>query len=464
MMATANNPEQHTPAPTGGAVLPNLPASALVVGLGKSGLSAARFLAAHGVAVAVIDSRPTPPGLDILRRELPEVECVTGPFDAERMRAAELLVLSPGVPLADPAVAAAVAAGVEVVGDVEIFARLADAPVIAITGSNGKSTVTELVGRMAARAGRRVKVGGNIGTPALDLLDGTATDLYVLELSSFQLETTRSLRAAAAVVLNVSPDHMDRYADLAAYAGAKSVIYEGAAMALINGDDPRVEAMAAGSPNVERFTLGEPGEGEYGLRDGRLVRGDEVLIGAGELRIAGAHNRANALAAIALGDSVGIERSAMIAELREFPGLDHRTQWVAERDGVDWYNDSKGTNVGATLAAIHGMGRPVVLIAGGDGKGQEFSPLRAALAEHGRAAVLIGRDAARIERALDGALPLLHAASMDEAVARAAESARPGDCVLLSPACASFDMYSGFVERGERFVEAVRERTSGVTG
>ncbi|WP_459863648.1 UDP-N-acetylmuramoyl-L-alanine--D-glutamate ligase [Endothiovibrio diazotrophicus] len=444
-----------------GSAAPALPTSALVVGLGVTGLSVARFLAARGVAVSVVDSRAEPPGRAALAAELPTVELLTGPFDAARMKRAELLVVSPGVSLAEPAVAAALAAGVEVVGDIELFARFALAPVVAISGSNGKSTVTELVGRMAARAGLETRVGGNLGTPALDLLGEREPDLYVLELSSFQLETTRSLGAAAAVVLNVSADHMDRYADLHDYETAKARIYRGADCAVVNADDPAVVAMAFGAARTLRFTLGRSRDGEYGVVgfDGRawLARGGERLLPADELRIAGRHNLANALAALALGEAVGLPPAPMVAELRAFAGLPHRTQWVAQKGEVDWYNDSKGTNVGATLAAIHGMGRPLVLIAGGDGKGQDFTPLRPALAEHGRAAVLIGADAPRIEAALAGALPLVHAASLEEAVARAAALAERGDCVLLSPACASFDMFSGYVERGERFVRAVRE-------
>ena len=460
-----NNGEMRAPTPASagtvgaGAVAPALPESALVVGLGKSGLSAARFLAARGVTVGVVDSRAEPPGLEALRAELPRVGVVCGPFQAEVMKAAELLVVSPGVPVADPAISAAEAAGVPVVGDIELFARFAQAPVVAITGSNGKSTVTELMGRMAARAGLDARVGGNIGTPALDLLGESEPDLYVLELSSFQLETTCSLRAAAAVVLNVSPDHMDRYDTLHDYEAAKARIYRGAEHAVVNGDDPAVVAMGFGADHVLRFTLGEPRPGEYGLRGGWLARGEEALMDAAELRIAGLHNMANALAALALGEALGIPRPPMLAELREFTGLPHRTSWVAGADGVDWYDDSKGTNVGATLAAIHGMGRPLVLIAGGDGKGQDFSPLRAAMAVHGRAAVLIGRDGPAVEDALKGAVPTARAATLEEAVSIAAELAEPGDCVLLSPACASFDMFSGYVERGERFAAAARQLT-----
>jgi len=454
----------------------------LIVGLGKTGLSCARFLAARGVPLAVTDSRAHPAGLDALREELPDVAVFVGGFDSAALAAAEQLVVSPGVSLREPAIAAVVERGIPVVGDIELFARYAEAPVVAVTGTNGKSTVTALVGAMAQAAGSNVRVGGNIGTPALDLLEGVAAqaerqmfggapaatsavahgiarDLYVLELSSFQLETTYSLNAAAAAVLNVSADHMDRYLDLAEYAAAKQRIYHGDGVMVINADDPVVAAMAMLGRHVVRFGLGEPGAGDFGLRnqDGQawLAHGAEALMPAHELRLVGRHNLANALAALALGSAVGIPNDAMVQALRRFAGLAHRMQWVGERDGVRWYNDSKGTNVGATLAALRGMAGPVVLIAGGDGKGADFAPLRAVAADKARAVVLMGRDAGIIEAALAGAVPVVRAADMDDAVHKAGELARRGDAVLLSPACASFDMYNNYEERGEAFMAAV---------
>jgi len=435
----------------------------LVVGLGKTGLSCARYLSARGVNVAVVDSREQPPALSVLRDELPDVAVFTGGFEARVFEYADELVVSPGVSLREPAVADAVARGVPVAGDIELFAREATAPVIAVTGSNGKSTVTSLVGEMARAAGRDVRVGGNLGTPALELLRQTEPDLYVLELSSFQLETTASLNAVAAVVLNVSADHLDRYAALEEYAAAKARVFRGSGVQVLNRDDARVMAMAQPGRTAVSFGLARPQRAtDYGLiEEGGetwLARGGEALMPETALRMPGRHNVANALAALALGEAAGFARDAMLDTLAQFPGLAHRTQWVGEGGGVTWYNDSKGTNVGATVAAVVGMAGPVVLIAGGDGKGADFSPLRPVLIAKGRAAVLIGRDGPRIAEVLEGALPLVYAQDMDDAVAQAAQLARPGDTVLLSPACASFDMFRNYEERGDVFTQAVQRR------
>ena len=439
----------------------------LVVGLGKTGVSCARYLRAQGAWVAVTDTRADPPGLEQVRRELPEVAVFVGGFDPAAFAAADRLVVSPGVPVATPLIQAALARGAEVIGDVELFARAARAPICAITGSNGKSTVTTLLGLMARRAGRRVRVGGNLGEPVLDLLDDQA-DLYVLELSSFQLETTPGLRTQAAVVLNISPDHLDRYPDLAAYSAAKARVYDRAQVAVINRDDPAVAAMARAPEREIGFTLGVPDAGDYGLAasDGDLwlCRGDERLLRAAEVLIPGRHNLANALAALALAQACGLALDPCREALRTFPGLDHRSQLVLEHAGVRWYDDSKGTNPGATVAALDGLvsagsdGR-VVLIAGGDAKGADFAPLGPAVARAARAVVLIGRDAPAIERvlrALNPPVPLIPATDMDEAVRRAADAARPGDAVLLSPACASFDMFDNYEHRGRVFADAVR--------
>ncbi len=436
----------------------------LVVGLGKTGLSCARYLRAQGVRVAVTDSRASPPGLAELRRELPEVAVFLGGFAPEVFAATEQLVMSPGVPLATPIVQAAIARGVPAIGDVELFARAARAPICAITGSNGKSTVTTLVGLMARLAGVRAAVGGNLGEPALDLLDDSA-GLYVVELSSFQLETTPGLVARAATVLNVSADHMDRYPDLAAYSAAKARVYDRAIVAVVNRDDPLVCAMARAPEREIGFTLDEPAAGDYGLRDLEgatwLCRGPDPLIPAHEVLIRGRHNLANALAALALGDACDLPLASCLAALRTFPGLDHRSQLVGERQGLCWYDDSKGTNPGATVAALNGL-IPIgstaraVLIAGGDGKGADFSPLAPVAERAARAVILIGRDGPRIEAVLRGRVPLIYAEDMDDAVRRAAELGQPGDCVLLSPACASFDMYDNYEHRGRVFAEAVR--------
>ncbi|MET0046817.1 MAG: UDP-N-acetylmuramoyl-L-alanine--D-glutamate ligase [Sedimenticola sp.] len=435
----------------------------LVVGLGKTGLSCARFLATRDVPVAITDSREQPPGLDELRSELPDTALFLGAFEAAVFEAADRLVVSPGVPVDQPLIRQAMARGVPVIGDIELFAQAADAPVVAITGSNGKSSVTTLLGEMADRAERRVKVGGNLGEPALDLLSDEA-DLYVLELSSFQLETTHTLAPRVAVVLNVSADHMDRYDSMASYADAKARIYNNAEVGVFNLDDPRVMAMRGAESSALFFTLGEPGEGTFGLR----AEGDrlwlcfeqERLVAADELKVPGRHNLANALAALAMGRALDLPMAAMLDALREFKGLPHRTQFVAEHAGVRWYNDSKGTNVGACIAALNGFVSAcgddrTVLIAGGDGKGADFSDLKRVVEETARAVVLMGRDAALIAGAIGDKVPVVFAEDMDEAVARAAELALPGDRVLLSPACASFDMYRSYEHRGEVFMTTV---------
>jgi UDP-N-acetylmuramoylalanine--D-glutamate ligase len=436
----------------------------LIVGLGKTGLSCARYLAARGIPAAVIDSREQPPGLAALREELPDTALFLGGFEPAVFQEAELLVVSPGISLREPVILEALARGVEVVGDVELFARDAAAPVVAITGSNGKSTVTTLVGEMAREAGLLVKVGGNLGEPALDLLD-PATELYVLELSSFQLETTRSLRPIAATVLNVSPDHMDRYQDVGEYAAAKERVYRNAIHRIFNRDDSMVMKMSDGEEGDLYFTLGKPVAGGFGLRmvagHEWLCHGEQKLLPAAELLIPGRHNLANALAALALGTALNLPENAMLTALRRFHGLPHRTQFVAEQEGVRWYNDSKGTNVGACIAALEGLaegeGR-TVLIAGGDCKGADFSLLAPVVTRTARAVILIGRDAPELEQALAGTVPLLRAEDLTEAVALAAEQAQAGDRVLLSPACASFDMFRNFEERGERFMAAVRRQ------
>jgi len=437
----------------------------LVVGLGTTGLSVLRFLRARGETVAVTDSRATPPGMAEMREAYADVPAALGGFDADFFAAADRLVVSPGVPLDEPLVRQAEARGAEIIGDIELFARAARAPVVAITGSNGKSTVTTLLGEMAADAGHRVLVGGNIGRPALDLLDQAVPDFYLLELSSFQLDTTYSLDAAAAVVLNVSADHMDRYGSLGRYAASKQRVYRGHGLMLVNRDDPAVVAMQAPGRRSVGFGLGRPLGDDYGILEQAgerwLARGKQRLLAYRELAMAGAHNQANALAALALGEAMGLPMASMLDTLRRFDGLRHRTQRVAEIAGVRWYNDSKGTNVGATLAAIEGLAGPLVLIAGGQGKGADFTPLRPALAAKGRGVVLMGEAADAIAAALDGALPLRRARDMADAVAQAAELAEVGDTVLLSPACASFDMFDGFAARGEAFIRAVRAREAG---
>ena len=434
----------------------------LVVGLGKSGLSMIRCLHRLGARLAVADSRLQAPGLAELQASFPTIKHHLGPFDPELFSQAARIALSPGVAMNTPVVAAAVARGVPVFGDIELLSQLSNSPIAAITGSNGKSTVTTLVGVMAQKAGIKAAVGGNLGTPALDLLD-TQAELYILELSSFQLETTHSLNAQVACVLNFSPDHMDRYAAYDDYIAAKRRIFRGDGKQVLNADDPIVAAMAV--PGRQHIWFGT-GPRQYDDQFRLLPQADGLWLGRGvepwlpvqELHLSGWHNYSNALAALAAGAALDWPREAMMAALRAFKGLPHRTQWVAEQSGVRWYNDSKGTNVGATIASVQGMPSPVVLIAGGDGKGQDFAPLQSALQNKVRALILIGRDRDLIARAVGDAVPLMYAADMGQAVALAAEQAQPGDSVLLSPACASFDMFSNYEERGRVFETAVKKQ------
>lgn len=439
----------------------------LVVGLGQSGLSCARFLAQHGVPFAVTDSREQLPGVEALRAECPSVEISLGGFDEKLFAWAQRLIISPGVSLREPLIVDAQQRGLEVIGDIEVFARVVRAPIVAITGSNGKSTVTALLGEMAKAAGRNVRVGGNIGTPALELIKEDEPDFYLLELSGFQLDTTFSLHASAVVVLNISPDHMDRYDDLAHYAASKQRIYSDAGLsaqgvAVFNRDDPHVIAMLSGDMPQQKISFGmaAPDENQFGRisQDNELwlARGTQALLPVAQVRMAGKHAQANALAALALGTVMGLSMADMLATLKTFAGLPHRTQFVEKMDGVRWINDSKGTNVGATLSAVQGLTGPLILIAGGQGKGADFSPLATAVKDKVRTVILLGEDAALIDKALSGVVSVLRVTSMEEAVTQAHQLAQSGDTVLLSPACASFDMFSGFEARGDAFMAAVR--------
>lgn len=433
--------------------------ASVVVGLGKTGASCLRYLAKQGIAAAATDSRRAPPGLAELGHLARTLDIRLGGFDLSLLDGASQVLMSPGVSLEEPIAKEARARGIEVAGDIELFARAVRAPVIGVTGTNGKSTVTSLVASMASAAGRRVLAGGNLGEPALDLLDQPVPDLYVLELSSFQLETTSSLDLLAAAVLNVTSDHMDRYASVDAYAAAKARIFARAATVVLNADDPRVAAMRTDAAHTVTFSTLRADADYRLMRVGDrtlLARHGEPVLDIGRLKIRGTHNAANALAALALGDAAGFPLAAMLEALEAFPGLSHRSAWVADVAGVRYVDDSKGTNVGATIAAVEGMEEPIVLIAGGEGKGQDFTPLAAALAGKVRHVVLIGKDAPAIERVLAGICTSTRAASMDEAVAVAASAARAGDTVLLSPACASLDMFRDYGHRGDAFAAAVR--------
>ncbi len=435
----------------------------VIVGLGKTGFACARYLAAQGVSFAVTDNRDQPPMLNEMQAALPDVSLYLGGFDESLLLSADHLLLSPGVSLQEGAIVKAIDSGVEVYGDIELFCRNISAPVIAITGSNGKSTVTTLVAEMLRAAGLNVVEGGNLGTPALDLLGDNEPDIYVLELSSFQLETVSSLNAIASVVLNISPDHMDRYEGLTEYKTAKERIYDGNGTIVINLDDPAVASMARNQRNCVDFTLFDPLPGDYGVRDydGErwIVKGEDKLIPVNDLHIKGEHNIANAMAAMALAETLNCPQAAMLSVLRSFPGLQHRCQWIAEHAHVQWFNDSKGTNVGASCAAIKGLATDenIVLIAGGDGKGADFSEMEHVAEGRLKAAIVLGKDGPGIGKVLVNVVPVHAVDSIEMAVETAARIASAGDIVLLSPACASLDMFENYQARGDAFVTAVNK-------
>ncbi|MBN1237984.1 MAG: UDP-N-acetylmuramoyl-L-alanine--D-glutamate ligase [Gammaproteobacteria bacterium] len=441
----------------------------LIVGLGATGLAAARYLTALGERVLVIDSRPNPPCLDALRGECPDVPVELETLDAKWLEGASQIVVSPGLGVEIPIVVAARRAGIDVLSDVELFARAADAPVLAVTGSNGKSTATTLTARLLEAAGARARAGGNLGPPALDLLESSPPDAYVLEISSFQMETTESLRPVAAAVLNLSADHLDRHGDIEHYGELKAKLLRAADYAVFNFDDPFVRRMGESCMRPIPFSIEtalasgwsvvESGGERHLARDGR------PLLPARELALRGRHNEANALAAMALtavfleisGRASDDATAAVLAELKRFAGLPHRCRPVGERRGVQYVDDSKGTNVGAAVAALSGLDGPIVLIAGGVGKGADFAPLAAAARGKVKAAVLIGRAADDLEAAFAGVCPTSRAGDMPSAVRAAADLAAPGDTVLLSPACASLDMFRDYRHRGEAFAAAVEE-------
>ncbi|MDS7944051.1 UDP-N-acetylmuramoyl-L-alanine--D-glutamate ligase [Acinetobacter sp. V110_1] len=435
----------------------------VVAGLGISGVSAVNFLHEQGYQVAVTDSRPTPPGHD----QIPaEVKTSFGQLDQELLLQAEEIILSPGLAPQLPEIQAAIAQGISVVGDIQLLRRATDVPIVAITGSNAKSTVTTLIGLMAKYAGKKVAVGGNLGRPALDLLKDQP-ELLVLELSSFQLETTSHLNAEVAVVLNMSEDHLDRHGNMLGYHQAKHRIFQGAKKVVFNRDDALSRPLVPDTTPMQSFGLNAPDLNQYGvLRDADgtlwLARGLQRLIKSSDLYIQGMHNVANALACLALGEAIGLPMDSMLETLKHFKGLEHRCEYVKTVHDVRYYNDSKGTNVGATLAAIDGLGAAievkkgkVALILGGQGKGQDFAPLRSSIEKYAKVVVLIGEDAPVIEQAIQGATKILHAATLKEAVELCQRETQAEDVVLLSPACASFDMFKSYNDRGQQFVACV---------
>ncbi|TCO76198.1 UDP-N-acetylmuramoyl-L-alanine--D-glutamate ligase [Chromatocurvus halotolerans] len=443
-------------------------AQRIVVGLGDTGLSVVRYLAHRGERFAVVDTRDEPPGLAQLRDEFPDVSVFAGGIPQSLLNAAAELIVSPGLAPDLPFLQEAVAAGAVIRGDADLFVEAAQAPVIGITGSNAKSTVTALVGAMAQAAGMNAGVGGNLGPPALDLL-ADERDLYVLELSSFQLERSDSLNLAVACVLNLSADHLDRHGSMPRYHQAKHRIFRGCHHAVVNSDDPLTIPPGGDGMQVSAWRLREPDLHGFGIHrddDGVewLARGFDDLMPVTEIALAGRHNLANALAAVAIGHSAGLPMAAMLSALRDFQGLPHRCQLVAVHRGVRWVNDSKATNVGAARAAIEGMGqgRNLVLIAGGRGKGGDFTDLRQPVAAHCKGVLLIGETAGQLARDLGDAVPVRHCDSLQQAVQAAASMAVAGDCVLLSPACASFDMFRNYGERGDAFAAAVRDLRGGV--
>ena len=435
----------------------------VVAGLGISGVAAVNFLHENGYRVAVTDSRKTPPGHD----QIPsDVQTSFSQLDQELLLQAEEIVISPGLDPQLPEIQAAIAQGIAVVSEIQILRRFTDKPIMAITGSNAKSTVTTLIGLMAKDAGVKVAVGGNLGRPALDLTKDDP-ELYILELSSFQLETTSNLHAEVAVILNMSEDHLDRHGDMMGYHTAKHRIFQGVKKVVYNRDDSLTRPLVPDATPMQSFGLNAPDMNQYGIlkeNDGTmwLARGRERILKSSEMYIQGTHNVANALACLALGEAIGLPLASMLDTLKTFKGLEHRCEFVKEVQGVRYYNDSKGTNIGATLAAIDGLGAAiepqqgkVAIILGGQGKGQDFTALRDALSKYAKLAVLIGEDRAVIEQAIAGTTTLLHAASLQEAVELCQQHTQAHDVVLLSPACASFDMFKGYSERGHQFVECV---------
>ncbi|HHB92994.1 MAG TPA: UDP-N-acetylmuramoyl-L-alanine--D-glutamate ligase [Thioploca sp.] len=430
----------------------------VIMGMGKTGLACAKFLHKQKIPVIIMDNRASPPGLPLLQQQFPEITSITGKFDSELLSQASEIIISPGLSKQEPALAKAKSIGISIISEIELFARYVKAPVVAITGSNGKSTVTTMLGEMVQQAGWKVQVGGNLGTPAIELLCEPTPDIYILEISSFQLETTYSLNPVAAVVLNISEDHMDRYASLADYIATKQLIYQGKGIFIINADDPYAINIAK---KISFSLQADKGDFRISKQNNELyltkVEKNKLipLLPVKKMHLQSSMMQANTLAALALGYAINLPLSAMLTAVKQFKGLPHRCAWVATKRGIDFFNDSKGTNVGATIAAIQGIARQSILIAGGDGKGADFKPLTKVVAEHCHAVVLIGKDAPLIAKILS--VPIYYANSMEDAVIKAANLANSGEAVLLSPACASFDMFDNYEHRGKVFEEVVKQ-------
>lgn len=436
-----------------------------IIGLGQTGLSCVRYLAKKNIPFIVLDTREKPPSLEELQKEFPTVELYLGEFNADVLLQAKELIISPGVSLLEPAIAAAIKQGIPAIGDIELFARAITKPVVAITGTNGKGTVTTLVGEMARAANLNVLVGGNIGTPVLDLLQEIEPDLYVLEISSFQLDTTFSLHPQTATILNITEDHLDRHGTMKAYIAAKQRVYLQAKNCVWNRDDEKTYPKTNSEMNKISFGLDKPKNNEFGIckkeNDFYLAFGEECLLSVDELKIKGKHNWSDALAALAIGHTLNFPLSGMLKSLIEFKGLKHRCEWVGEKNNIIWCDDSKGTNVGATTAAIQGLGETIngkiILIAGGLGKDADFSPLKPVVAEFVKQVILMGKDAPILAELLSPVVAIQHVKDMPEAVNAANLIAKAGDVVLLSPACASWDMFRDYGHRGDVFQEAVKD-------
>jgi UDP-N-acetylmuramoylalanine--D-glutamate ligase len=428
----------------------------VVVGLGATGFSVARFLHRLAFSFAVVDSRDKPALVEQLSQEMPDVPVFSGGFDKAALEVATHLVVSPGVSLSETAIQRALLSGVRIIGDIDLFACIVNRPVLAVTGSNGKSTVTSMLGAMGNNAGINTAIGGNLGIPSLDLLEQDA-ELYVLELSSFQLERTHLLNAAAATVLNVTADHLDRHADISTYAAEKQKIFSGTGVMVLNADDPVVMAMQQQGRECRTFSVKQRADYWFDETSGNLLRGEQILMNQVQLPLEGRHNVANALAALAMGDAVGMDDGKMCTALQRFTGLEHRVQKVAEINGVKYINDSKATNIGACVAALQGyQSGSVILLAGGDAKGADMHELAPVAIDKCKAVVLMGKDAELIAQVLNDEVPVYFASSMKEGVKVAAKLAENGDSVLLSPACASLDQYKNYKERGDKFTSAVR--------
>lgn len=434
----------------------------VIVGLGDTGLACARYLQKQGVPFAITDSRKEPPHLKAFLEAFPQVDYHVGDFSEKLLDQATEIVLSPGVALKEPVIAKQVAKQKSIVGDIELFARAVKKPVIGITGSNGKTSVTTLMGLMVNQTGKKATVCGNIGDPVLDMLNAQVPDFYVIELSSFQLETTYSLHPATSTILNISPNHLDRYTGLQAYLEAKQRIYLNCQAPVVNDDESHIWKDLSFKQSPIKFSIQDKANGDFYLKNQGelfLMHRDKKLIAVKELKLQAQHHLKNALAGLALGSAIELPMAPMLEVLRNFSGLPHRCQWVRNFHGVDYFNDSKGTSIGATEAALTSLGQSkkgkLILIAGGQSKGVDFAPLQTPVKKYVDQLILIGEDAPLLEKALQGIAPIAHAKSMDDAVAQATHLAKSGDIVLLSPACASFDMFKNYKHRGETFAQIV---------